>query len=535
MPESEEGQSFDLSQIPQMLRRRRRWIVVTACATALVSIPIVQLLPNRYTSEATVVVIQQQVPERYVASTTTADISEVLQSMTQEVLSRASLLSIIDAVGLYPNERAHVAPEELIARMRKRLDIQPLESSPTRRTVNSFKISFVADNAYLAQQVTSRVTSLFIQEDVQMREQHASATTGFLGEQLAEVKKKLEAQEALVRSFKMQHLGDLPEQEQGNVQILASLSAQLQNNAAALSRAQEQKVYMESLLRGYQSATAHDTVTVGGRTFDATVSPTAEIEKELSRLQADRSTLLSRYTADHPDVVKKDAEIAKTEALLERTKSSVPATEPQKAASPVPAPNRREDAPTAQVKSQLAANQVEMDNLTKDADQLKEKIARYQERLNATPVREQQLAGMLRDYELLKTNYADLLKKQMDSGQAVSLDKRQEGQQFRVVDPANLPATPSFPKRPMLRLAGVGVGLLLGLAVAFVLEILDRSFHTEKQLRQRFPIPLVLAVPLILTPTEVRERSWSRAFEAVAGCIMIVIVCAAEFYFYRHG
>ena len=241
MPEIDEGQPFDFSQILQFVVRRRWWILLTACATTLATIAVALLLPNRYTSEATVLVIQQQVPERYVVSTTTMDVSEALQGMTQEVLSRSRLLSIIDAVGLYATERNHLAPEQLLERMRRDLDILPLETGPEKRTVNSFRISFIADNAQRAQEVTGRLTTLFIQENVKMREHQATVTTDFLQEQLEAVKKQLEAQEALVQSFKMQHLGDLPEQQPGNVQILASLSAQLQNTMAALSRARNRK------------------------------------------------------------------------------------------------------------------------------------------------------------------------------------------------------------------------------------------------------------------------------------------------------
>src|SRR5580700_1195516 len=170
MPEIDEGQPFDFARILQFLVRRRWWILLTACATALATIVVALLLPNRYTSEATVLVIQQQVPERYVASTTTMDVSEALQGMTQEVLSRSRLLSIIDAVGLYAADRNRLAPEQLLALMRRDLDIQPLETSPEKRTVNSFRISFTADNAQRAQEVTGRLTSLFIQENVKMRE-----------------------------------------------------------------------------------------------------------------------------------------------------------------------------------------------------------------------------------------------------------------------------------------------------------------------------------------------------------------------------
>jgi succinoglycan biosynthesis transport protein ExoP len=534
MPELEEGQTFTFSQILPLLRRQRWRILLTAWAITLATITGVCLLPNRYTSDATVLVIQQQVPERYVVSTTTTDVSQALQGMTQEVLSRARLLSIIDAVGLYTTERNHLAPEQLLERMRRDIEILPLESGTEKRNVNSFRISFVADNAQRAQEVTGRLTSLFIQENVDMRKHQATVTTDFLEERMEAVKRQLVAQEAVVQSFKMQHLGDLPEQQQGNVQILASLSAQLQNTMAALSRAQEQKVYLDSLLRGYQDLGANDTPMAGGSSVVATASPTAAQDQALSRLRTERNALLSTYTANHPDVVKKDAEIAKAEGLLAQAQT-LRTSEPQKTGSPAVLSSRTENAPTAQIKSQLEANRVERENLTEDANKLKEEIARYQDRLNATPVREQQLAGMLRDYELLKLNYADLLKKQQESGLAVSLEEHEEGQQFRLVDPPSLPTIPSSPKRLKISLGGAAVGAVLAFALAFFVESTRRSFYSEKPLRERIKVPLVVALPVLLTPTEQRRRTWTKTFEWFAGSALVLIVLVAEFYVYRHG
>jgi len=543
MPETEQTQSFDISQIVQMLIRRRWWILLTTCIVTVATVGVVQILPNRYTSEATVLVIQQQVPERYVTPTTTTDVSQALQGMTQEVLSRSRLLAIIDSVGLYVKERTHQAPEQLLDRMRKDIDIKPLENSPEQRTVNAFKISFISDNALRAQEVTARLTSLFISENVKMREHQATVTTDFLQEHMQETKKRLETQEAVVQAFKMQHLGELPEQEQANGQILASLSGQLQNEMAALGRAQEQRAYLESLLRGYESLRARATIVAGSGditmgTGDTTVSPTEALERQIAQLQSERNALLSTYTPNHPDVIKKDAEIARTRALLAHAKSLEQTPPPKKkgsAASPALPPSRTDDAPMAQVRSQLEANRIEMDNLNKDASQLKEKIARYQERLNNTPVREQQLAEMLRDYDLLKQNYTDLLRKQMESGLAESLEKHQEGQQFRVVDPPSLPVLPSSPKRLKLSLGGAGAGLGLGFALAFLLEMMQSSYYSEKRLRDRLKIPLVVAIPVLLTRGESRRRAWRAAFEWVAGSVVVLAVLAAEFYVYKQG
>lgn len=535
MPETEETQSFDLSQITGFLVRRRWWILLTALATTLGTIGAAKLLPNRYTSDATVLVIQQQVPERYVVPTTTTDVSQALQGMTQEVLSRSRLLSIIDAVGLYATDRNHLAPEQLLERMRHDIEIQPLETGTEKRTVSSFRISFVSDSPQRAQEVTQRLTSLFTQEYVNMREHQATVTTDFLQEELEAVKKQLADKEAVVQSYKMQHLGELPEEEQGNVQILSSLSGQLQSTMAALSRVQEQKVYLEGLLRGYQDLATRNAGTVVLPSGEVKADPAAALQAELAHEQSERATLLSKYTVEHPDVVKVDAEIARTEALLARAKSSRPVPDSAKSATP-PAPSHsRDDASTAQVRSQLEANRLETENLTKDASQLKEKITLYQQRLNSTPVREQQLAAMLRDYDLLRKNYAELLTKQQESGLAQSLEKHQEGQQFRLVDLASLPTLPSSPKRLKIALGGAAGGLALGLALAFFVESTEGSFHSEKQLRARLSVPLVVAVPALLTRSEERHRKWKRAFEWLAGSALVIIILASEFYVYRTG
>jgi len=537
MPEVEEAQSFDIAQIGQFLIRRRWWILLTACGTTLVTIGVVKLLPNRYTSEATVLVIQQQVPERYVVPTTTTDLSQALQGMTQEVLSRARLLSIIDDVGLYAKERRHLAPEELLDKMRRDILIQPLESGTERRDVNAFKISFVSDNAEQAHEVAGRLTSLFILENVKMREHQATVTTDFLAEQLEEVKNKLKESEARVQAFKMQHLGELPEQESGNVSILASLSAQLQSTGAGLARAQEQKVYLEGLLRGYQDLAAHEASSpVILPSGEVQADPAVALQAELTREQAERTKLLSSYTPEHPDVVKLDALIAKTQGLLAHAKAQAPVTPTHGAANTSPVTtNTKEGASIAQVKSQLEANRVEIQNLTKDSDRLKATIAQYQGRLNSTPVREQELAGMLRDYDLMRANYSDLLKKQLESGLAKSLEKHQEGQQFRVVDPPSLPTLPSSPKRLKMSLGGAAAGLALGLALAFLIETTQGAFHSEKQLRSRVKVPLVVAMPLIFTRTEQRRKKWQRAFEWLAATSLVLIVLASEFYVYRTG
>jgi uncharacterized protein involved in exopolysaccharide biosynthesis len=349
------------------------------------------------------------------------------------------------------------------------------------------------------------------------REHQATTTTNFLREQLDSAKNKLTAAEEQVRSFKMQNLGELPEQQQGNLAILSGLQSQLQSTMSSLSRAQEQREYLRSL-SGYRALT---------------------IEGDLARLKSERATLLARYTAQYPAVAKVNEKIAQTEALLRTLKDSPSPGTAKAQPEPLSSMGADQDPSSAlQLKSQLEANRLEIDNLSREEEKLKGAIEQYQKRLNQTPVREQQLAGILRNYEQLKQDYADLLNKESQSRMAGDLEKRQEGQQFRMVDQPSLPTVPSSPNRVKISFGGCAGGIGLGLALAFLADFRNRSFRSEKDLSQRFPLPLVVGIPLIFTNTERRVLTRKGAVEWAGGtCLLLAIFVAElyEFYLYRHG
>jgi succinoglycan biosynthesis transport protein ExoP len=518
LPESEDNLNQTLAQALNVAIRHRWWILLPAVVTTFATLILLSLIPNRYSSEATLLVVQQQIPQRYVLPTTTTDIREALQATTQEVLSRTRLLEIIDEFGLYSPERRRVSPESLLGLMRHDIEIKPIENQPEGRDVNSFKISFIASSPQLAQEVTSKLTSLFIEQNLETREHQATTTTNFLREQLEATKNKLGDAEEQVRAFKMQHLGELPEQQAGNLAIMAGLQTQLQNTMASLSRAAEQRQYLESLSEFRTTTIAND----------------------LARLKAERAKLLDRYTPQYPAVIKLNEKITQTEASLKSLQiwrtSGVQASPP--AASSDSSIPGEEDASLGQLRGQLEANRLELANLSKDEKRLKDEVEQYQRRLNATPVREQQLAGILRNYDQLKQDYADLLAKESQSQMSADLEKRQEGQQFRLVDRPSLPTVPSSPNRIKISLGGAAAGIGIGLMFAFLMQMKDSSFHSEEDLSRSFPLPLVVAVPLLLTSYEERSRSRKRAFEWVAGSGLVLAVLLSqlyEFYLFRHG
>ena len=177
---------------------------------------------------------------------------------------------------------------------------------------------------------------------------------------------------------------------------------------------------------------------------------------------------------------------------------------------------------------------MEIENLEKDEKQRNATISEYESRLNLTPVREQQLSGMLRDYDLSKKEYNDLLGKEQQSELAMSLEKRQGGQQFRLAESPNLPTLPSSPKRLKISLGGAGGGVLLGLVLAVLAEIKNPKLYDENEVTRRFSLPLVVGLPLLLAPGEARLRRWKTLFEWFGGSALIVAVLGVEYFVYLH-
>jgi polysaccharide chain length determinant protein (PEP-CTERM system associated) len=552
LPEAEDNDGLNPNQaiadVFGFLTRRRWWILLPFCCVTIVTIVVLLLLPNRYTSTATLLVVQQQVPQRYVVPNSTTDVTSALQAMKQEVLSRTQLLRMINDFGLYPKQRKRLAPEELVALMLGNIDIVPTMENPQnpQKDFDAFRISFTTENALLAQQVTNTLTSLFINEYLRTGAEQSNNTTNFLHQQVEEKGKVLEAQEARLRDFKLRYVGELPEQQSGNLGILTGLQGQLQNTMASLERAQQQRALVQAQLdatpRRRPGLEAGPLASVPGNPNPVKVLTPIEIaQNNLTALQAARSTLLSKgYTSQHPDMLRNQRELALAEDNLRRLRA---APSPEKTThveqtadkGKPPSPDTTEDPAVAQLKASLEANRLEIVSLTKEQTRLKTSIDQYEHRINQTPVREEQQGAILRDTEVLRQQYAELQKKEQESQLATNLEKQQGGQQFRLVDPASLPSLPSSPKRVKVSFGGAASGLAFGLALALLMEMRDTSFRTEKDLTKYLSPPFVLGIPLLPTPLEERRRKWWNVFQWAAASAMLLIVAAAEFYVVKRG
>lgn len=529
MPENidDSSDSLDLANYWQVLRRRRWWLALPAFAIWAGVWGLTWFLPVTYRSESVILVQPQKVPEQYVASNVSDEMQDRLQSMAQQILSRTRLLEIIQENNLYPGPHNPSGSDDLAEAMRKDIQIELVQSPVRRGELAAFKIAYLASDPGLAQKVTSQLTSFFVSENSRVRQQQSEQTTQFLATQLEDARRKLADQEAKLKDFKSQHLGQLPEQTQGNVQILAGLQGQLQQEAEALSRAQQQSVYLESLLAQWR---ALESSLQTGREQGGVALPA--LDQELQRLRAQLADLSAHYTARHPDIRKLKEQIARAEQLKSRMQAQTVVPEPSTTEGGAPRPSSYAElqamSPRLQVQSQLKSNKLEIESRQRAMRELQQRIEQYQARLNMTPMREQQLASLTRDYEQSRKSYEELLAKRDQSEMATNLEKRQEGEQFQVLDPPNLPQRPDSPNRLKLNLIGLVAGLVFGMASLAGSEALDSRIYTREELGRMLAVPVLAEIPPLPTIAEERrQRGWT--ILQMTGLVAIVLCIAAGF------
>jgi polysaccharide chain length determinant protein (PEP-CTERM system associated) len=524
-------EAFDWRHYLGLIRRHAWYFLLALFAGWLTVWGVSWLLPSVYRSGTLILVEQPSVPQQFVVSNVAGNLQERLQTITQQILSRTRLLGIIDNLNLYPEERKRLTQDDLVERMRKDIDIALMLDKENALT--SFNIYYSSKTPSTAQRVTSELSNLFISENLEARQQQSQNTTEFLASRLEEARKALSEQEEKVREFKDKHLGELPGQLQSNLQILVGMQAQMQAEEDNLNRAKQQNVYLESLVSQYR------TVQRSAKTGEGMPIGLPALDQELERLRAQLADISSHYTDRHPDVRKLKEQIAKTERMKQQLDLDLASKAPDSQAdnsgtAPKNYADVRDMSPLLELQSQLKANQIEITNRQRAIQELQAKIGEYQARLNQAPVREQQFTDLSRGYDQSRANYDSLLKKKNDSELATSLELRQQGEHFRVVDPPSLPVKPYSPNRPKLSAIGLVVGIILGAALTAGRELMDDRIYSDREFKKFAPVTVIAEIPDIAIPGEERTRQWKvRLLWVTAGLIFVSILAGSALSYLR--
>jgi len=463
---------------------RRYWWILPISTALLTTVAWVtaNVLPKRYTSQTTVLVEQPFVSSKYVDPVVSDDLNHRLATMQEQILSRTRLQPIIEKLNLYSEDKNQVHIDDLVERLRGAITVKPVESMQGTgpHQLPGFYITATFDAPQLAQQVCTEITSMFLAQNARQTEQQATRTTSFLGEQLAEAKKKLDLEDAKLADFKRQHPGSLPEDTQTNLGFLMGTNSQREANTQALSRAQQEKAFNESILQ--QEEANWKTRTTGGPNPDSA-------DQQLALLQDQLTNLLSRYTPDHPDVIKTESQIAELKKRM--------AEPPKPAPSNAPAQSTHEPPQIQLLRAKLKQDDLIIANLMREQAQIQSQSSQLQGRMQATPMVEQEYKEITRDHQTASDIYNELLKKSQSSTMAGALVHQQDSEQFRVYDSPNLPTQPSFPKKPYFLGGGAVGGLALGFGILFLLAMMDKTIHSEHDAELFLQLPVLTVVPTL--------------------------------------
>jgi polysaccharide chain length determinant protein (PEP-CTERM system associated) len=420
------------------------------------------------------------------------------------------LEQVISEFKLYSEEAKSLSQEEIVESMRKNVQVE------IKGKEGYFTISYVGKDPKIVTMVTNKLASLFIEENLKLREQQAQGTSEFLSIELNAMRTKLEEQEGAITRFKKQFMTELPEQREANLRILEQLQLQSQKVGDNLKAAQDRKLIVQKQLSDMKIQMALGPVSENskGESTDATTlsdlsQPPLPKQKtqgpDEARLNNARnllSELKSKYTERHPDIVRTERYIAQLENSIEKMKAqdrreNLSGSETSKKKKDDEKMDMESNPFYKEMESQIVATELEIKRLKEEDSKIKARIAGFQARVENTPVRELAMTSLTRDYQNTKETYQSLLKKNQEAQQAENLERRQKGEQFKVIDPARIPEKPMQAKVFKILLAGLLAGMGSGLGMAFIREQMDRSFRDAEDLEATVEFKVIANIPKI--------------------------------------
>lgn len=515
-----------------MIWRQKMWIILPLIGGILIAGVLIVKLPKIYRSTTLILVEAQKVPEEYVKSAVSGTVEGRLSTIQQQIMSRSLIEKIINKFGLYPENSNGVITEETISRMRNNIEVRTTVAR--NDNIEAFSLSFQGKDPVMVMNVTNELASLFIEENLKIREQLVEGTTEFLDNELKNLKETLERQEASIGEFKRTNMGELPQQLEANLRSLDRIQSDLLATQLAKRSAQDRKLVLEKTIeltrqRIERAANQEREIDDNDLLESGIAPPTTERAPsqqmlKLIQKKMDLANLQTEYKETYPDIIMLKREIQELEDQVALTEMSEAGTLPAGLREPgqsnqndqrraplrVPMGFELERAHIAESQRQIQAIQVELNTLTEREIGLQRQIQLYERRVESVPAREQELAVLERDYENTKKNYESLLDKKLNAKISENLEKRQKGEQFRILDPANLPERPFKPVPLQIGLMGIAGGLGLGVALAFIREKLDSSIRKPEEVERITSVPVLASIPDFKEELMITEKYLSK-------------------------
>jgi polysaccharide chain length determinant protein (PEP-CTERM system associated) len=492
---------FEITKYKDIAFRRKWWIIISFLLTLLAGLTYVLMAPKIYEAQTLILVQPQRVPEDFVRSIVPDTVEGRLRTITQQVTSRTNLEKIIREHQLYSSPDNGMLMDSKVLLLRQNININVSHSRSRDRDTNAFTITFRGKEPKKVMKVTNALASNFIEENIRTRESQARGTSEFLSDELESVRKRLIKSEEDLKKYRENYMGGLPEQLQTNLSIMERLQGHLDQINSSLREAENRRITIQTQIAEQERER--------GRRQAAGQPPVQDEEGNgITALKNELASLETRYTENHPDVIRLKKRIAQLEA--ERVDSSVQTT------SSVDKPADLPEADQA-LRRQLQEVALEIKGYKAEINKTRSQIAWYEKKVEETPKREQELLSLERDYENLKELYNSILSRKLEAEIAVSMEKKQKGEQFRIIDEAIIPMRPVEPDMKKILLLTLALGFGLGCGLAYLKEMMDTSFKTPEDVEEEFQLPVLVSMPIRYTARE--EKSIKRKKVLAAVCV----------------
>ena len=495
-----EDQPIEIGNYIDILKRRKWALILPAMAVMLIAGAVALLLPSIYKSSATILIEEQDIPADFVMTTVTGYAEQRIQSTQQRIMSTGKLMEIIDRFNLYAEYKDRWTTSEIVEKMKEDIHLNLISAEtvdrrtgrPTVATI-AFTLAYEGKQAATVQKVTDTLVSLFLSENLEVRQRQTTETSEFLEEETQRVRGQLDEIEKRITAFKAKHVNALPEMLQVNMQSLNSSEAGVQRMDDQIRSLKEREGYLETQL--------------------ASIPQMEDPQKaRLKQLEMELVNLKSKFTDDYPDVKKLLLEIAELEKRIAEKKA--PSEGPQE---------QPDNSAYITLASQLASTRAEIQSMLEQKKAMQAKAETYRQRIETTPTIEQEYNALLVDRNNTQAKYEDLLRKKMEANVALGLEKEQKGERFTLIDPARMPEKPFKPNRLAIGLIGLVLGIGAGVGVAALLEFSDQSVYTPQDLARISGHPLLVSIPTIQTPHDRRRRWVKRLAWILAGLLLLAI------------
>ena len=495
-------------QIIEIVIRRRWYIIIPFCLLMIAGICSIFVLPKIYTSSTLILIQPQKVPEEFVRSLVSADLDSRINTISQQITSRTNLEKIIKEFNMFPKpEHDRVFMEDKVEAIRGRISIDLIRER-RRASADAFSLSFKGKDPEVVKNVTNALANYFIDENLKFRQDRAVGTNVFLEDELSTMRNRLEELEKAIKDYRERNMGSLPEQLETNLRILDRLQVQLGEKQESLRDARNRLAMLENQI---------PRIVAGTQTSEQPVQPGIGDSTDPEQIREQLTSLKLRYTDKHPDVIRLTKMLADLEAAGKN------GAEPSTGLSALSASDRR----------QYEEIKREMKTLKADILEIANQIQAIEKRVEDTPKREQEILSLKRDYDNISETYNSLLGRKLEAEMSVNMERKQKGEQFRIIDPARKAERPSEPDMNKLFMLFIAAGLGIGCGLVFLLEYLDTSFRRPEEIESFLELPVLATVPVILHPKDVRRRRLNHVLSIFFVIVSFALLAGFTFFTFK--